>query len=212
MGDRPGRVTRHDDLEALGLAIAAGAPVPETVLVCLPRTADAGDPAEAARRVTHRALELAQVWLGGDTFAEARLVFATHQAVTAGATGALLSTDVPGSDASDTDTRVTDTRATDTRGTNAPGTDALGTDPAQAAAWGLIRTAMSENPGRFALLDHDGTDASLDRLPAVLAGESPRRLCVTARPSLRDWPVPRSQRPLTTRSTSRVSTRPERCW
>nr|WP_240436335.1 type I polyketide synthase [Streptomyces sporangiiformans] len=150
--DRPGRVARHDDLEALRVAVAAGAPVPETVLVCLPGTADAGDPAEAARQVTHRALELAQTWLGDETFAEARLVFATRQAVTAGATDAP-DTDAPGNDAS--------------------GTDAPDIDPAQAATWGLIRTAMSENPGRFALLDHDGTAASLDLLPAVLAGGEP---------------------------------------
>ncbi|MDI5968727.1 SDR family NAD(P)-dependent oxidoreductase [Streptomyces sp. SL13] len=51
--------------------------------------------------------------------------------------------------------------------------DAAGTDPAQAAVWGLIRTAKTENPGRFALLDHDGSTASLDALPAVLAGGEP---------------------------------------
>ncbi|MFF2383531.1 type I polyketide synthase [Streptomyces sp. NPDC058108] len=48
--------------------------------------------------------------------------------------------------------------------------DAAATDPAQAAVWGLIRAAKAENPGRFGLLDHDGTPASLDLLPAVLAG------------------------------------------
>ncbi|MEW1648179.1 type I polyketide synthase [Streptomyces sp. NPDC091219] len=51
--------------------------------------------------------------------------------------------------------------------------DAPRTDPAQAAVWGLIRAARAENPGRFALVDHDGSAASLARLPAVLAlGES----------------------------------------
>ncbi|WP_435613584.1 type I polyketide synthase [Streptomyces sp. bgisy159] len=51
--------------------------------------------------------------------------------------------------------------------------DASCTDPAQAAVWGLIRAARAENPGRFALVDHDGSPASLDRLPSVLAlGES----------------------------------------
>ncbi|MEV5525256.1 SDR family NAD(P)-dependent oxidoreductase, partial [Streptomyces pseudogriseolus] len=51
-----------------------------------------------------------------------------------------------------------------------PGDAAL-TDPAQAAVWGLVRAARAENPGRFALVDHDGTAASLALLPAVLAGE-----------------------------------------
>ncbi|MFF0558997.1 SDR family NAD(P)-dependent oxidoreductase, partial [Streptomyces sp. NPDC004266] len=39
-------------------------------------------------------------------------------------------------------------------------------DPAAAAAWGLLRTARSENPDRIALVDHDGTDASLRALAA----------------------------------------------
>ncbi|MFE1328749.1 SDR family NAD(P)-dependent oxidoreductase [Streptomyces sp. NPDC058741] len=51
--------------------------------------------------------------------------------------------------------------------------DAPRTDPAQAAVWGLVRAARAENPGRFVLVDHDGSPASLHRLPSVLAlGES----------------------------------------
>ena len=34
------------------------------------------------------------------------------------------------------------------------------TDPARAAVWGLVRTAISEHPDRFALVDTDGTPAS----------------------------------------------------
>ncbi|MPY59358.1 type I polyketide synthase [Streptomyces spongiae] len=34
------------------------------------------------------------------------------------------------------------------------------TDPAGAAVWGLVRTAISEHPDRFALVDTDGTPAS----------------------------------------------------
>ncbi|MEU8827587.1 type I polyketide synthase, partial [Streptomyces sp. NPDC048636] len=34
--------------------------------------------------------------------------------------------------------------------------DTTGTDPGGAGAWGLIRSAQSENPGRFVLLDLDG--------------------------------------------------------
>ncbi|MFI6345284.1 type I polyketide synthase [Streptomyces sp. NPDC050560] len=47
-----------------------------------------------------------------------------------------------------------------------------GGDLAAAAAWGLVRSAQTEHPGRFCLADHDGTDASLallPRLPALLA-------------------------------------------
>ncbi|GAA2962013.1 type I polyketide synthase [Actinokineospora diospyrosa] len=37
-------------------------------------------------------------------------------------------------------------------------------DPGQAAIWGLVRTAQSEHPDRFVLVDTDGT-------PAIIAGE-----------------------------------------
>ncbi len=42
-------------------------------------------------------------------------------------------------------------------------------DPAAAAVWGLLRSAQTEHPGRFLLVDSDGTQASLDALPAALA-------------------------------------------
>ncbi|WP_416071858.1 type I polyketide synthase, partial [Streptomyces sp. ID05-04B] len=41
-------------------------------------------------------------------------------------------------------------------------------DPAQAAVWGLVRAARTENPGRFVLADTDGGDASALALPAAL--------------------------------------------
>ncbi|MET9498163.1 type I polyketide synthase [Streptomyces sp. NPDC006552] len=41
-------------------------------------------------------------------------------------------------------------------------------DPAQAAVWGLVRAARTENPGRLVLADTDGTAASLAALPATL--------------------------------------------
>ncbi len=42
-------------------------------------------------------------------------------------------------------------------------------DPAAAALWGLVRSAISEHPGRFALIDSDGSEASEDALEAALA-------------------------------------------
>ena len=42
-------------------------------------------------------------------------------------------------------------------------------DPAAATIWGLIRSAQSEHPGRFALIDSDGSEASQAALPAALA-------------------------------------------
>ncbi|WP_432905347.1 SDR family NAD(P)-dependent oxidoreductase [Micromonospora matsumotoense] len=44
------------------------------------------------------------------------------------------------------------------------------TEPAAAAAWGLARSAQSENPGRIVLVDLDDHDESAQALPAVLAG------------------------------------------
>ncbi|MFD1277126.1 zinc-binding dehydrogenase [Streptomyces kaempferi] len=42
-------------------------------------------------------------------------------------------------------------------------------DPARATAWGLVRSARSENPGRFVLADLDTAPASAAALPAALA-------------------------------------------
>ncbi|MFE9423307.1 type I polyketide synthase [Kitasatospora sp. NPDC006697] len=42
-------------------------------------------------------------------------------------------------------------------------------DLAQAAVWGLVRSAQSEQPGRFLLVDTDGTPASTAALPAAAA-------------------------------------------
>ncbi|HEV7615276.1 MAG TPA: polyketide synthase dehydratase domain-containing protein, partial [Solirubrobacterales bacterium] len=42
-------------------------------------------------------------------------------------------------------------------------------DPAQAAVWGLVRSAQSEHPGRFLLIDSDGSEASEAALAAALA-------------------------------------------
>ncbi|WP_405722913.1 SDR family NAD(P)-dependent oxidoreductase [Streptomyces sp. NBC_00046] len=47
-------------------------------------------------------------------------------------------------------------------------------DVAQATVWGLIRSAQSENPGRFTLVDLDGLPASHRALPQALAGGEPQ--------------------------------------
>ncbi|MEU2850091.1 beta-ketoacyl reductase, partial [Streptomyces sp. NPDC007049] len=47
-------------------------------------------------------------------------------------------------------------------------------DVAQAAVWGLVRSAQSENPDRIVLVDLDGEAASRDALPAVLATGEPQ--------------------------------------
>ncbi|WP_460369122.1 type I polyketide synthase, partial [Actinocorallia lasiicapitis] len=52
-----------------------------------------------------------------------------------------------------------------------------GGDLAQSALWGLVRAARAEDPERFALIDHDGTEASRSRLAdAVASGEPEVRI------------------------------------
>ena len=60
-----------------------------------------------------------------------------------------------------------------TRGATAVSVDdAIDVDAA--AAWGLVRSAQSEHPGRFVLLDSDGSAASAQVLPGALASEEPQ--------------------------------------
>ncbi|MGW7368662.1 SDR family NAD(P)-dependent oxidoreductase [Streptomyces sp. NPDC054841] len=47
------------------------------------------------------------------------------------------------------------------------------TDLVHAPVWGLMRSATTENPGRFVLLDLDGDDASAEALPAAAACGEP---------------------------------------
>ncbi|WP_043193910.1 type I polyketide synthase, partial [Streptomyces sp. NRRL F-2664] len=67
------------------------------------------------------------------------------------------------------DDRFADARlAVLTRGAVAV-TDSERPDPALAAVWGLIRSAQSEQPGRFALVDTDGRPESVRALARALA-------------------------------------------
>ncbi|TVL91775.1 3-ketoacyl-ACP reductase [Streptomyces sp. SAJ15] len=61
-----------------------------------------------------------------------------------------------------------------TRGAVAAGAGEELADPAHATVWGLVRTAQSEHPGRFVLLDTDATDASRRALPAALDADEPQ--------------------------------------
>ncbi|MCX4399819.1 type I polyketide synthase [Streptomyces sp. NBC_01767] len=76
---------------------------------------------------------------------------------------------------------LADTRFTDdtplvvaTRGAVAASGEDEVSDPAGAAAWGLIRSAQSENPGRLVLVDLDGHDDSYAVLTTALATGEPQ--------------------------------------
>ncbi|WP_268874152.1 type I polyketide synthase [Streptacidiphilus melanogenes] len=61
-----------------------------------------------------------------------------------------------------------------TRGAVAIGTDADVTDLAHASAWGLLRSAQTENPGRIVLVDTDQDAASQRALTVALTAEEPQ--------------------------------------
>ncbi|MEU5424829.1 SDR family NAD(P)-dependent oxidoreductase [Streptomyces olivoreticuli] len=61
-----------------------------------------------------------------------------------------------------------------TRGAVAAVADAELTDLASSTVWGLVRTAQTEHPGRFALVDVDEDDASLAALGAAVAQDEPQ--------------------------------------
>ncbi|MEU4778001.1 SDR family NAD(P)-dependent oxidoreductase [Micromonospora sp. NPDC023633] len=48
------------------------------------------------------------------------------------------------------------------------------TDPAAAAAWGLVRSAQSENPGQLVIVDVDGDGIGPDQVAALLAAAEPQ--------------------------------------
>ncbi|MFE7565103.1 SDR family NAD(P)-dependent oxidoreductase, partial [Kitasatospora sp. NPDC057500] len=60
-----------------------------------------------------------------------------------------------------------------TRGAVATGGDGGVTDLAHAAAWGLVRSAQSENPGRFVLVDVDDPQTAPELLRAAAATGEP---------------------------------------
>ncbi|MFJ5099549.1 type I polyketide synthase [Streptomyces sp. NPDC088554] len=61
-----------------------------------------------------------------------------------------------------------------TRGAVATHPGELLTDLAGAAVWGLVKSAQSENPGRFLLVDTDGSAASWQALAALTDDEEPQ--------------------------------------
>jgi acyl transferase domain-containing protein/acyl carrier protein len=47
-------------------------------------------------------------------------------------------------------------------------------DPVAASVWGLVRSAQTEHPGRFLLIDSDGSDPSVRAVREALAGDEPQ--------------------------------------
>ncbi|WP_406312552.1 SDR family NAD(P)-dependent oxidoreductase [Streptosporangium sp. NBC_01639] len=117
----------YPDLATLGRAVAAGAEVPDAVVV--EAATPSGDVLSGVRSALGGVLGAVQEWLADERFATSRLVVVTRGAV---------------DDGDDLDVR-------------------------QAPVWGLVRAAQAENPGRFVLVDVDGTEESARALPGVIA-------------------------------------------
>ncbi|MGW0824747.1 type I polyketide synthase [Streptomyces sp. NPDC002845] len=125
------------DLGALSQQVADGAAPPAVVLAHVPAAPAGQGRADAVRQVTGRTLALVRDWLADDTFADAKLVLVTRDAVPVSADG-----DAP--------------------------------DLTHAAVWGLVRSAQTENPGRFVLADLDEAESSRDGLAAAVATGEPQ--------------------------------------
>ncbi|MEV7503208.1 type I polyketide synthase [Streptomyces sp. NPDC093018] len=122
--------------------VLAPCPPPDT-------SGDPGDRAAELLRTADRALKLVQEWLAEPHLSRARLVLVTSGAVASAADGG-----------------PTDAAA-GREGDGRPGGTAA--VPAHTPVWGLIRSALRENPGRFALIDMDEHPDSWGVLPALPA-------------------------------------------
>ncbi|WP_052809302.1 SDR family NAD(P)-dependent oxidoreductase, partial [Streptomonospora alba] len=142
-------IGHYADFAELSAAVDAGAPVPPVVLYrSAPATAGA-----TAHTAVADVLALIRAWLADDRFAAARLAVATTGAV------------------------AVDTAPIAGTALGADGPDRCEPDLAASALWGLLRSAQSEHPGRFALVDlepgtgtEDGTAARV-LAAALAAGE-----------------------------------------
>jgi acyl transferase domain-containing protein/acyl carrier protein len=71
---------RYTNLEALGEALAAGAPVPDVVLAAAPTATESDQIPQAARAAAAAVLELLQAWLAQEQLAQARLAIVSSGA------------------------------------------------------------------------------------------------------------------------------------
>ncbi|MFY4722907.1 type I polyketide synthase [Streptomyces sp. LaBMicrA B280] len=114
---------------------------------------DARDQAAEVLRTADRALKLVQEWLAQPRLSRSRLVLVTSGAVPSADDGGPM--------------EAAAGRGSDGRSGGAAAV------PSHTPVWGLIRSALRENPGRFALIDVDEHPDSWAVLPALLADPVP---------------------------------------
>ncbi|GDY42839.1 hypothetical protein SANT12839_037210 [Streptomyces antimycoticus] len=162
-------LTAYEDLTALAEALDGGAELPEYVVVPLPAT-DTASHASAATRA-RPALEDqgpgAEPMVAGRGGMGETPTQAAHRITTQTLT--LLQTYLDNDRFADTRLVILTTGAVTTA------TDESAPDPAQAAAWGLVRSAQAENPDRIVLVDTDGQgEATQKTVAAALATGEPQ--------------------------------------
>ena len=158
--------TVFESVGALGEAVAGGRPAPALVMVGLSDTsgmAGERDLLALARGTLSELLSLVQEWLADERFAESRLVVVTSGAVATGDGSGPAAVDDDG------DGGVVGAGDGAADGLAAAGGGVGGL--AQSPVWGLMRSAQLENPGRFGLVDVDGSVASWEGLFEALAVE-----------------------------------------
>ncbi|MGW1408344.1 type I polyketide synthase [Streptomyces sp. NPDC002403] len=132
--------------DASSAVVVAPCPPPDTT------GGEQDDQAAGLLRAADRALRLVQEWLAEPRLSRSRLVLVTSGAVAPAYDG------LPGDGAG----RGSDGRS----GGTAP-------VPSHTPVWGLVRSALRENPGRFALIDVDEHPDSWSALLSLLASPVP---------------------------------------
>ncbi|MFF8098099.1 SDR family NAD(P)-dependent oxidoreductase [Streptomyces sp. NPDC016675] len=167
-------------LRAVGLdarthVLPLGEPLPpqagagaEVIILDLTTTAAAGRTASGGGRLGHLDEVRATVRRALDAV-QARLDTTGTDTTTATGTAAPTATGTDTATATDANAAAPRLVVL-TRG--AAGPEGGAADLAGAAVWGLVRVAQTEQPGRFTLVDIDGTQASLRALPGLLATEA----------------------------------------
>ncbi|MGV9856999.1 beta-ketoacyl reductase, partial [Streptomyces sp. NPDC003442] len=176
------RFDTYADLDALAAAVESGAALPDDVVVVLPGNVVASHAAAASQAGPAGGANQARPAIE-DTPEGRPGSWGLPQVAGRGGTG---------ESPTDTAHRATaqalsllqqwlvDDRFTNSRlvvltsGAVAAGTDEPVADLAHAAVWGLVRSAESENPGRFVLVDVDGAAESLTSVPDALASGEPQ--------------------------------------
>ncbi len=174
---------RQPDLNALEEMIAGGTASPGLVLVPASGllgadVAQAGDRAGglagSVHRAISRALELLQAWIASVNLADAKLILLTEGAVDLA--GERLSSTAGDAAIGETPTGVLGAahgEASKLAQVALGAAHGDGSKLAQAALAGLVRSAASEHPGRFGVVDLDRGEASMGALYGALASDEP---------------------------------------